>query len=52
MAIAPPPLHRRITWTVAAIAAGHLPLLISPQLKLTSPLSVRAAMESPLLSNF
>ena len=28
----PPPVHRRyrrITWTVAAIAAGHLPLLIS-----------------------
>ena len=35
-AIAPP--HRRITWTVAAI---HLPLLISSQLKLTLPLSVQ-----------
>ena len=56
LVIAPPPpphrRYRRITRTVAAIAAGHLPLLISSQLKLTSPLSVRAAMKSLLLSNF
>ena len=37
---------------MAAIAAGHQPLLISSQLKLMSLLSVRAAMESPLLSIF
>ena len=50
-----PPPHRRcrhFTWTVAAIAAGHLPLLTSSQLKLTSPILVQAATESPLLSDF
>ena len=30
----PSPPHRRFIWTVAAIAAGHLPLLTSSQLNL------------------
>ena len=51
----PSPPHRRcrhFIWTVAAIAAGHLPLLTSSQLKLTSPILVQAATELPLLSDF